>query len=176
MPSAAKPCSDYTPPCAVPKLATCGDLAFRLTPRDHDMIADRVVPTAVSDHDQAVWLAGAAREQDRGQNAEILILRHEVAVLRRQVSRPRLTWSDRAILSALTRMLPRHLPQHRIVTQPRCWPGTAAWSPGAGPTPTDQAARRLMMRFGLWCCTWPKRTPPGTIAESKENSPGSATA
>jgi hypothetical protein len=44
------------------------------------------------------WLALLARS-DTSKEFEILVLRHEVAVLRRQVARPRPDWADRALLA-----------------------------------------------------------------------------
>jgi putative transposase len=65
------------------------------------------------------WLVLVGRST-ASKDIELLVLRHEVAVLRRAKPRPRLDWADRAIFAALTPLLPRHLPMHRLVT-----PGTA---------------------------------------------------
>jgi putative transposase len=75
-------------------------------------LAYRLLVTVLS------WLALVARSSS-AKNAEILALRHEVAVLRRTNPRPRMSWTDRAVLAALTRIMPRGLRLRRIVT-----PGT----------------------------------------------------
>jgi putative transposase len=68
------------------------------------------------------WLALLARS-DAAKDTEILVLRHEVAVLRRQIARPRPEWADRVVIAALARLLPPRLRLHRVVT-----PGTLlAW-------------------------------------------------
>jgi putative transposase len=65
------------------------------------------------------WIALLARSE-RAKDAEILILRHQVAVLQRQIKTPKLSWADRAVLAALARLLPgaqlRHL---RLIVSPR---------------------------------------------------------
>jgi len=61
------------------------------------------------------WLVLLGRSQ-ASKNAEIMVLRHEVAVLRRKVDRPRPDWADRAVLAALARLLPAVLRAHRLVT------------------------------------------------------------
>jgi putative transposase len=91
------------------------------------------------------WLALLGRSQ-ASKNAEIMVLRHEVTVLQHQVSRPKLDWADRAVLTALARLLPAVLRAHRLVT-----PGTLlAWH------------RRLITR--KW--TYPNR--PGRPQTSQE--------
>ena len=94
------------------------------------------------------WLLLLGRSQ-ASKDAEIMVLRHEVTVLRRQVAQPKPDWADRAVLAALARLLPAELRAHRLVT-----PGTLlAWH------------RRLITR--KW--TYPNRPGrPGTSQQIRD--------
>jgi putative transposase len=107
------------------------------------------------------WLMLCSRSE-AAKDAEILVLRHQLAVLRRQVTRPQLTWADRAVLSALVRWIPNWRRLSLIVsprtilrwhaalvrrrwTYPHCQPGRPA---------TAAAIRRLVLEMArdnpLW--------------------------
>ncbi|KLL11210.1 integrase core domain-containing protein [Protofrankia coriariae] len=87
------------------------------------------------------WLVLLGRSS-ASKDIELLVLRHEVAVLRRTQPKPRWDWADRAVLAALIQLLPKTLRAHRLIT------------PGA----VLQWHRRLVTR--KW--TYPQRTgrPP----------------
>src|SRR3954452_2913037 len=65
---------------------------------------------------QILGLVSLMGRTSSSKDIELLVLRHEVAVLRRTHPRPRLDWADRAVFAALIRRLPKALRGHRLVT------------------------------------------------------------
>ena len=118
------------------------------------------------------WLALLPRS-DNDKNTEILVLRHQIAVLQRQVSSPRLSWADRAVLAALTRRLstarrrqlslivtPRTLLRWHADLVKRRWtyPRRAPGRPRTGP-----AIRRLAVEMARDNPTWGYRRICGEL-------------
>jgi transposase InsO family protein len=115
------------------------------------------------------WLVLLSRSQ-ASKDVEIMALRHEIMVLRRQVARPRPEWSDRAVLAALTRLLPAARRGSRLVT-----PGTLlAWHrhliarkwtyPGRPGRPgVDQQIRELVLRLAGDNPAWGHRRVHGEL-------------
>lgn len=118
------------------------------------------------------WLGLLARSSG-SKNAEILVLRHEAAVLRGQLSRPRLSWADRAMFAALTRLLSQAGRLQRIVTPAtilrwhrnlvkRRW--TQPQPRRGGGRSTASELRRLVLRLAAENSTWGYRRIHGELA------------
>jgi hypothetical protein len=117
------------------------------------------------------WIVLRARS-DTSKEIEILVLRHQLAVLRHRPSRPRLSWADRAVIAALSRLLPvrrrlgllvtpatilrwhRQLIARRWTTQP-VRPGRPAIPAGL---------RALVIRLATENPTWGYRRIHGELA------------
>ena len=115
------------------------------------------------------WVALLARS-GASKDVEILVLRHEIAILRRQVAHPKPDWADWAMIAALTRLLARHLRVHRIVT-----PGTLLtwhrrivknkWThPNTtGRPPVPEAIRQLVQQLARQNPRWGHRRIQGEL-------------
>src|SRR3954454_17041567 len=92
------------------------------------------------------WLAVLARS-DAAKDVEILTLRHDVAVLRRTNPRPNMSWLDRAVPSALSRLLPAAAAEAAGLT-----PNAAALARPPRRPPLDLPAPTCCSSRAHWPC------------------------
>ena len=117
------------------------------------------------------WIILLARSQ-ASKDAEILVLRHQVVVLRRQVGAPRRSWADRAIISALAGRIPRTRRLCLLVTPrtllrwhaPLVRRGWTCPGRGSGRPPTRPTIRALVLHLAAENPAWGYRKITGELA------------
>jgi putative transposase len=117
------------------------------------------------------WIALHARS-DTPNEIEILVLRHQLAVLQRRTPRPRIRWSDRAMIAAPDRLLPARRRRGLLVTPATIlrWPRHLVrrrWTSQpvrAGRPAIPTGARALIVRLATENPTWGYRRVHGELA------------
>ena len=111
----------------------------------------------------------AARSR-RSRDLEIIVLRHQLAVLRRQVARPELTDADRTLLGAIAARSHDRAEPGGWSPPTRCCTGIGAASPATGPNHSDRRAdHRPRQSFADSHCASQPRTRPEATAASTAN-------
>jgi hypothetical protein len=111
----------------------------------------------------------------RTDEVEVLVLRHQLSILRRQAGRPRLRHRDQLFMAALSRVLPAIGGRRSWSGRRHSFAGTASWCAGNGPTAIDRPAadRRSQLRCKSSSCGWDGRTRGGDVCGSRANWPSS---
>jgi len=121
---------------------------------------------------RSIQLLALLGRGDASKDLEILVLRHQLSVLRRQVPRPRLEPADRALLAAVSRVLPRVSlsccfvkPDTLLRWHRRLVAGAWTYPRGVGRPPLDQEVQQLIVRLA-------RETHAGGTSASKGSSTG----
>ena len=110
-------------------------------------------------------LAGLAVRSGRSKDLEIIVLRHQLTVLRRQDNRPSSTTTTGPCWVRSPLRSPDADASAGWSRPTPCWAGTHDASPATGPNPPqDQPDRQPPLRSAGWSSTWPPTTPPGDTA------------
>jgi hypothetical protein len=114
-------------------------------------------------------LAALRVRSNEFKDMEIVVLRHELAILRRRTSRPAMTWADRFFLAAASRLLPRAHWRSFIITPATLLRWHRRLVAKRWTYARRSGARPFGVRFARWSFVSRARIPSGAINASLAN-------